>query len=58
MKDIFKSMSNTLKHLEVVHEVFGNEENFGAEEKSDYRIYKQNEEKLRTRIRRWAALPL
>lgn len=47
MKDIFKSMSNTLKHLEVVHEVFGNEENFGPKEKSDYRIYKQNEEKLR-----------
>lgn len=47
MKDVFKGMGNTLKHLEVVNEIFGNEENFIAEEKSDYRIYKQNEEKLR-----------
>lgn len=47
MRDIFKSMSKTLKHLEVIHKVFGNEENFSPKEKSDYKIYKQNEDKLR-----------
>lgn len=47
MKDIFERMNNVLRHLEVLHEVFVNEENFNAEEKPDYKIYKQNEEELR-----------
>ena len=47
MKDVFKSMRNALRNLEVVHEIFGNEENFGSEEKKDYFLYKQNEEKLK-----------
>jgi len=52
MKDVFKGMGNTLKHLEVVHEVFENDENFAPEEKSDYYIYKQNEEKLREDLKK------
>jgi hypothetical protein len=47
MDDLFKKMKNALMHLEILHEVFKNEENFRAEEKLDYSIYKQNEEKLR-----------
>ena len=47
MKDIFERMSNVLRHLEVLHEVFVNEENFKTEEKTDYKIYKQNQEELR-----------
>ncbi|HDY68883.1 MAG TPA: hypothetical protein ENH85_13970 [Candidatus Scalindua sp.] len=47
MKDIFERMSNGLRHLEVLHEVFVNEKNFDNEEKTDYKIYKQNQEELR-----------
>jgi len=47
MKNIFKRMSYALRHLEVLHEVFINEQNFGSEEKLDYKIYKQNEEELK-----------
>ena len=47
MKDIFERMSNALRHLEVLHEVFVNEENFKTEEKTDYKIYKQNQGELR-----------
>ncbi len=47
MKHIFEKMSNVLRHLEVLHEVFVNEENFKTEEKTDYKIYKQNQEELR-----------
>lgn len=46
MKDIFERMNNTVKHLEILHEIFAKEDNFRPEEKIDYGIYKQNEEKL------------
>jgi len=54
MKGIFESMKNTIKHLEVVHDIFCDERNFRDEEKSDYNIYKQNEEKLREDLNRLA----
>lgn len=47
MKDILKKMSNTLKHLRILHRLFINEKNFKTEEKLDCEIYKQNEENLR-----------
>lgn len=46
MKDIFKRMNNTIRHLEILHEIFAKKDNFRPEEKIDYDIYKQNEEKL------------
>ena len=39
-------MEKTLKHLEVVHQVFIDKRNFKKSEKLDYHIYKQNNEKL------------
>ncbi len=47
MKGVYEKMNNTLKHLEIFHEIFMNEENFGTDEKLDYNIFKKNEEKLR-----------
>lgn len=54
MKDIFESMKSATKHLEVVHDIFCDEGNFREEEKSDYSIYKQNEEKLREDLNKLA----
>lgn len=54
MKSIFESMKKTIKHLEVVHEIFCDKRNFRDEEKSDYNIYKQNEKKLREDLNRLA----
>jgi len=54
MKGIFESMKKTIKHLEVVHEIFCDKRNFRDEEKSDYNIYKQNEKKLREDLNRLA----
>ena len=39
-------MNNTIRHLEILHEIFAKKDNFRPEEKIDYDIYKQNEEKL------------
>jgi len=47
MKDIFQKMNSAVKHLEILHEVFLNKENFEDGEGADYNIYKENEEKLR-----------
>lgn len=52
MKDIFEKMNNALKHLEILHEIFVEEDSFGPEEKMDYDIYKQNEERLREILNR------
>lgn len=46
MKNIFEKMNNALKHLEILHEIFANENNFRPEERVDYEIYKQNEKRL------------
>jgi len=46
MKNIFEKVSESLRHLQVLHEVFSEIRNFGDEEKNDYVVYKQNEEKL------------
>jgi len=52
MKDIFEKMNNALKHLEILHEIFVEEDSFGPEEKMDYDIYKQNKERLREILNR------
>jgi len=47
MKDIFVKMNKTLRHLEVIHSVLINEDNFKPKEKLDYKTYSENEEKLK-----------
>lgn len=46
MLDIFDRIKNTTKHLEVLHMVFVNKNNFNSEEELDYKIYKYNEKLL------------
>lgn len=52
MKDIFEKMNKALKHLETLHDIFINEDNFKPEENLDYEIYRQNEEKLKEILNR------
>jgi len=47
MKEIYEKMNKTLKHLEILHDIFTDEDNFMEEEKLDYEVYEQNEERLK-----------
>ena len=47
MKNIFKNMHNTIKHLETLHDIFTQSANFKGDDKIDYEIYKENENKLK-----------
>lgn len=46
MREIYEKMNKTLKHLEILHDIFTDEDNFMEEEKLDYEVYEQNEEIL------------
>jgi len=48
MKEIFKSIGNSLKHLESLHAVFSKPDNYELKDKSfTYEIYKENDKELK-----------
>lgn len=46
MKDLFRKMNNAINHLEILYDIFINQENFEEGEKLDYSIFKQSQERL------------
>lgn len=46
MKKIFNKIKNTVDHLEILHNIFIDKNNFDNNNKASFDIYKQNEEKL------------
>jgi len=48
MKHLFKSLGNSIKHLESLHKVFSKSDNYDVSDKAlTYKIYQENDKELK-----------